>query len=252
MRTVKSALRSAPRLGSFRFQGAAHSCSHSSHLPPLRRYMMATTASTPAAAPLLRISGPRVRRAAEARGPLPTRALTSAILSSHRSQSCASFVPTLATATGRILGTSGIGRILGTRSRRHGSVLLRSDPWRSLGVAEQRAHTGNGSSVPTSAAAIASSTTSVRGLTTGACPHPQAARSRRRGSLVVRGSEGDFVPSYGGLSPERYVARFLETFLTQAGARIVLKQMEGVSPGLNRTAGRAWQTLHATSQDVIN
>mmetsp|Transcript_31552 Transcript_31552/g.68961 ORF Transcript_31552/g.68961 Transcript_31552/m.68961 type:complete len:194 (-) Transcript_31552:130-711(-) len=47
---------------------------------------------------------------------------------------------------------------------------------------------------------------------------------------VYMGSDGDFAPSYNGKSPERFVSEFLHAFFTQAGARIVLKQLEGLAP----------------------
>eukprot|EP00854_Cymbomonas_tetramitiformis_P019600 gene19600-23441_t len=51
------------------------------------------------------------------------------------------------------------------------------------------------------------------------------------------GSDGDFVPSYGGRSPERFAAGFLDAFMTQAAARIVLKQLEGLAPSSSLALG---------------
>ena len=46
-------------------------------------------------------------------------------------------------------------------------------------------------------------------------PQPPCPHNRNERRLVVRGSDGDFVPSYNGQSPERFASRFLEAFLTQ-------------------------------------
>eukprot|EP00793_Prasinoderma_coloniale_P002604 PRCOL_00002086-RA len=65
-----------------------------------------------------------------------------------------------------------------------------------------------------------------------------------RGSPRARGtrcgSDGDFVPTFkGGTSPERFAAGGLTRLLTHAAARIVLKQLEGLSPRASAPSGAA-------------